>query len=80
LTKPWSRNLDKNAFIAKKSSIRQGLPVRKKTFLTAGFISVLFLVAIAEACFVKFAQANPYMYYEWVFPPAGASPLVIKRA
>jgi hypothetical protein len=53
--------------------------VRKKTFLTAGFISVLFLIAIAEAGFVKFAQANPYMYYEWVSPPAGASPLVIKR-
>jgi hypothetical protein len=54
-----SRNLDKNPFIAKKPSISQGLPVRKKTFLTAGFISVLFLVAIAEACFVKLAQANP---------------------
>jgi hypothetical protein len=51
--------------------------VRKKTFLTAGFISVLFLVAIAEAGFVKFAQANPYMYYEYVDPPAGATPLVI---
>jgi len=54
--------------------------VRKKTFFTAGFISVLFLIAIAEAGFVKFAQAYPYMYHEWVSPPAGASPLVIKRA
>jgi hypothetical protein len=53
--------------------------VRKKTFFTAGFISVLFLIAIAEACSVKFAQAYHYMYYEWVFPPVGASPLVIKR-
>jgi hypothetical protein len=51
--------------------------VRKKTFLTACFISVLFLVAIAEAYLVKFAQAYPYMYYDWVSPPAGASSLVI---
>jgi hypothetical protein len=48
----------------KQPSIKQGLPVRKKTFLTAGFISVLFLIVIAEACFVKFAQANPYLYHE----------------
>jgi hypothetical protein len=48
----------------KQPSIRQGLPVRKKTLLTAGFISVLFLIAIAEAGFVKFAQAYPYMYHE----------------
>jgi hypothetical protein len=64
-----SRNLDKNVFIAKKSSIKQGLPVRKKTFFTAGFISVLFLIAIAEAGFVKFAQANPYLDYIQVYPP-----------
>jgi hypothetical protein len=51
--------------------------VRKKTLLTAGFISVLFLIAIAEACFVKFAQANPYMYYESVDPPADATPLAV---
>jgi hypothetical protein len=60
----------------KQPSIKQGLPVRK-TLLTAGFISVLFLTAIAEAGFVKFAQANPYMYHEWISPPAGAAPLVI---
>jgi hypothetical protein len=72
-----SRNLDKNVFIAKKSRIRQGLPVRKKTFLTAGFISVLFLVAIAEAGFVKFAQANPYLYHESGPPPADVTPLAI---
>jgi hypothetical protein len=63
----------------KQPSIKRGLPVRKDVF-TAGFISVLFLIAIAEACFVKFAQAYPYMYHEWVSPSAGASPLVIKRA
>jgi hypothetical protein len=70
----------KTLLLQKQPSVRQGLPVRKKTFFTAGFISVLFLIAIAEACFVKFAQAYHYMYYEWVFPPVGASPLVIKRA
>jgi hypothetical protein len=43
--------------------------VRKKTFLTAGFISVLFLIAIAEACFVKFAQANPYIDHKFVAAP-----------
>jgi hypothetical protein len=51
--------------------------VRKKTLLTACFILVLFLIAIAEACFVKFAQANPYMYYKQVSPPSGSTPLNI---
>ena len=53
--------------------------MRKKTFLTAGFISVLFLIAIAEACFVKFAQANPYSRYDskHVSPPESAIPLII---
>ena len=31
----------------------------KRKLLTAGFISVLFFIAIAEAGFVKFPQANP---------------------
>jgi hypothetical protein len=43
--------------------------VEKKTLLTAGFILVLFLIAIAEACFVKFAQANPYIDHIQVPPP-----------
>jgi hypothetical protein len=51
--------------------------VRKKTFLTAAFILVLFLIAIAEAGFVKLAQANPYRYHEHVAPPEGAIPLAI---
>jgi len=52
--------------------------VRKKTLLTAGFISVLFLIAIAEACFVKFAQANPYRYiYKQISPPSDATPILI---
>jgi hypothetical protein len=58
-------------------NINEGLPVRKKTILTAGFILMLFLIAIAEAFFVNFAQANPYMYHEWVSPPEGATPLEI---
>jgi hypothetical protein len=40
-------------------NINEGLSVRKKTILTAGFILMLFLIAIAEAFFVNFAQANP---------------------
>jgi hypothetical protein len=51
--------------------------VEKKTLLTAAFILALFLMAMTEGCFVKFAQANPYMYYEHVSPPADATPLVI---
>jgi len=51
--------------------------VRKKTLITAGFILVLFLIAIAGAYFVKFAQANPYMYHEFVSPPVDATPLLI---
>jgi hypothetical protein len=51
--------------------------VEKKLLLTATFVSVLLLMAMAEGCFVKLAQANPYMYYEYVDPPEGATPLVI---
>jgi hypothetical protein len=53
--------------------------VRKKTFLTAAFILALFLIAITEAGFVKFAQANPYSRYasKHVSPPEGAIPLII---
>ena len=40
---------------------------------------MLFLIAIAEACFVKFAQANPYSRYvpKHISPPEGAIPLTI---
>jgi hypothetical protein len=75
-----SRNLDKNVFIEKKPSISQGLPVRKKKLLAADFVSVLFLIAIAEACFVKFAQANPHLYEQVsypVSPPPEVEPLSI---
>jgi hypothetical protein len=61
----------------KKPSIKQGLPVKKKALLTVAFLSVLLLSAVAGTQFVDLGQANPYMYYEYVSPPAGATPLVI---
>jgi hypothetical protein len=53
--------------------------VRKKTLLIAAFISVVLLVAIAEACFVKLAQANPYTRFvpKRISPPADATPPVV---
>lgn len=45
--------------------------------LIAAFISALFLMAIADAGFVKLAQANPYMYHKQVSPPLGSTPLNI---
>jgi hypothetical protein len=72
----WSRNLDKNAFTAEKTSFKQGLPVKKKMFTAACFI-LLFLIATATSGFFKLAQANPYMYHELASPPPDATPLVI---
>jgi hypothetical protein len=43
----------------KQPSINQGLPVKKKTLLTAAFISPPFFMVKAEAGIVNFAQANP---------------------
>ncbi len=54
-----SRNLDKNPFITKKPSIKQGLPVEKKTLLTIAFISALLFSAVAGAMSVNLATANP---------------------
>jgi hypothetical protein len=51
--------------------------VKKKALLTIAFLSVLLLSAVAGTQFVDLGQANPYMYYEYVSPPAGAIPLVI---
>lgn len=51
--------------------------MEKKLFLTAAFISVLLLMAMAEGCFVKVAQANPYLDYNQVSPPSGSTPLNI---
>jgi hypothetical protein len=54
--------------------------VEKKTILTATFISLLFLMAVAEGGFVRLAQANPhasFYLFKKVPPPAGAIPLMI---
>ena len=56
----WSRNLDKNAFTAEKLSVKQGLPVRKKSLLTIAFISTLLFSTVAETQFVHLGKANPY--------------------
>ena len=48
----------------------------KNKLLTAGSISVLFLIAIAEAGFVKFAQANPIISKQ-ISPPDGVNPPTI---
>ena len=37
----------------------------------------MLISAMAGACLVKLAPANPYMYHKWVSPPSGSSPLVI---
>ena len=55
-----SRNLDKNPFIAKKPSIKQGLPVEKKALITAAFISVLLLLAVAGTQLVSLVKGNPF--------------------
>jgi hypothetical protein len=47
----------------------------RKTALAVTLFLVL-LLSVAEACSVKLAQADPYMYYKIVSPPAGSSPLV----
>jgi len=65
-----SRNLDKNPFIAKKPSIKQGLPVEKKQLLTAAFISALLFSAVVGTHFVNFGVANPYgAEFEYTTPP-----------
>jgi hypothetical protein len=72
-----TRNQDKKAIFHEKPRISQGLPVRKKMVLAAGFIFMLFFSASATTNFVKPAQANPY--HRWfkgteVPPPAGTQP------
>ena len=72
-----SRNLYKNPFIAKKSSIKRGLPVEKKAFITAAFISGLLLSAITEAQLVDVGRANPFSQSTYsceMAPPASATP------
>jgi hypothetical protein len=76
-----SRNLDKNAFIAKKPSIKQGLPVKKKALITAASISVLLFSAVAGTQLLNLGSANPYIrdfVEEREMPaPEGTEPLII---
>jgi hypothetical protein len=78
LTKTPHKTPDKNAFIAKQPSIRRGLPVEKKTLLTAAFISVFLLSAVAGTLFVRVGKANPYLRLSVqegeVPPPDGTIP------
>jgi hypothetical protein len=59
-----SRNLDKNVFIAKKPSVKQELPVRKKTLITAALVSAFLFSAVAVTQSNFLAKAN------FVFPPS----------
>jgi hypothetical protein len=44
----------------KQPSIKQGLPVKKKTLLPVAFISILLFSTVAATQFINLAQANPY--------------------
>jgi hypothetical protein len=59
-----SRNLDKNAFTAEKFSIKQGLPVKKKTLFITVFLSILLWSILLEPQFV-----NPIAYNTFNEPP-----------
>jgi hypothetical protein len=77
----WSRNLDKNVFIENKGYFSQGLPVEKKALITAAFVSVLLLSAVAGTQFVNLGQANPYIRHrkmeKTIPPPEGTKPPVV---
>ena len=73
-----SRNLDKNAFTMDTARLLAGVgPVKKKPLFAKALIVSLLCVAIAEGCFVKLVQANPYRFHEVVDPPAGSTPLAV---
>jgi hypothetical protein len=69
-----SRNLDKNVFIAKKPGIKQGLPVEKKTLITAAFLSLLLMSTVNGIQLVDFVRANPYSQARYVGVPEGEIP------
>jgi hypothetical protein len=71
--------LTKTLLQQKQAIIIQGLPVKKKTLITAVFISVL-LFAVAGT-FVSLGRANPYMR-DWkkegeISPPDGTKPPIV---
>ncbi len=64
-----SRNLDKNVFIAKKPSIKQGLPVEKKRLLTAIILMALLFSAVAGTQFISLVTADPLIEERYESPP-----------
>jgi hypothetical protein len=60
----------------KKPSIKQGLPVKNKTFVIEAFITLL-LLSIAVGTRLNLGRANPFLYYESVRPPNDAKPPAI---
>jgi len=51
----------------------------KKTFAALSLI-LTFFIAATGIFFINLAQANPYMYHEFVSPPAGSTPLIVSVA
>jgi hypothetical protein len=54
-----SRNLDKNAFTAEESSMKQGLRVQKKTLPIVMFISAFLMSMVTGLQIINMAKANP---------------------
>jgi hypothetical protein len=65
--------LTKTLLQRKKPSIRQGLPVEKKTLLTVAFLSVLLFSAVAGTQRLNFGRANPYIR-DYVAPDSYTKP------
>jgi hypothetical protein len=72
-----SRNLDKNAFITRKSSIKQGLPMEKKALFAVAFISVLLLSIIAGILLANMATADPIWGADFPREPDVTPPTII---
>jgi hypothetical protein len=61
----------------KQPSIKQGLPVNKKTLIKASFISALLTSLVAGSLFVGLGKANPYWHesvYEGEMSPPDSTP------
>jgi hypothetical protein len=63
-----SRNLDKNAFTAEKSSIEQELRVQNKTLPLVMFISAFLMSMVTGLRIINMAKANP-IEIEYTTPP-----------
>jgi hypothetical protein len=64
--------LIKTLLLGKQPHVKQGLPVEKKTCLTAALISVLLLTALVGAQFAGLAKGNPFSQsaYSGESPPS----------